>query len=302
MSAVPRAIMVRTRAFYAVLFCLSFLVAFLGPFTEAGKLSLHDDRYTHILIIPVISALLMLRERKIIFLCSRYCPAWGIPMVVTGGILAFFAREQVELRTPEFRLAFLLLAAFVIGVGGFVLFLGLCALRRAAFPISLLLFAIPIPAPALELAVGGLQRGSADLAYALLKLVRVPVFQHGMELSLPGVTIEVAPACSGIRSTIALVLTTAVASHVFLQAPGSRMFITLFAIPLAIFKNALRIVVISLLGIYVDVGFLYGSLHRYGGLPFSLVAFGVLLPLFWALQRIERRRKESRPVTLSALS
>ena len=60
-------------------------------------------------------------------------------------------------------------------------------------------------------------------------------------------------------------------------------------IPIAIFKNAVRIVTLSSLGVYVDRGFLFGKLHHQGGLLFALIALAIFVPLLLLLQRSEIR-------------
>jgi hypothetical protein len=68
-------------------------------------------------------------------------------------------------------------------------------------------------------------------------------------------------------------------------------------IPLALLKNALRIVVITLLGIYVDRGFLTGQLHRNGGIVFFLLSVSLLVIELRLLQRCERwNRGEAGPL------
>jgi hypothetical protein len=66
-------------------------------------------------------------------------------------------------------------------------------------------------------------------------------------------------------------------------------------IPIAIFKNAARIATISLLGIYVDRGFLYGSLHHQGGLLVALIALGMYVPLLFTLQKSEVQSRRRQP-------
>jgi exosortase/archaeosortase family protein len=87
-----------------------------------------------------------------------------------------------------------------------------------------------------------------------------------------------------------------IAGHLFLQSNWRKAMFSLLTVPVVIFKNAVRIVTISCLGIYVDPGFLHGRLHRYGGLPFSLLSLAILAPLLFALQK-----KDSQP-TISTLS
>jgi exosortase/archaeosortase family protein len=65
------------------------------------------------------------------------------------------------------------------------------------------------------------------------------------------------------------------------------MAFTLLTIPVVIFKNAVRIVTISSLGVYLDRGFLHGNLHKYGGLPFSLLAILILFLVLITLRKAE---------------
>ena len=73
--------------------------------------------------------------------------------------------------------------------------------------------------------------------------------------------------------------------HLFLHENWKKACFTLCILPIAIFKNAVRIVAISWLGIHVNPGFFHGPLHRQGGLPFSLVALALMALLLWLLRR-----------------
>jgi exosortase len=130
-------------------------------------------------------------------------------------------------------------------------------------------------------------------------MVHVPILRHDLQFSLPGVDIEIAAQCSGIRSSISLVLAGIMAGHIFLQSNWNRVCLALCTIPVVIFKNALRIVTIALLGSYVDPEFLHGNLHHYGGLIFSLVSLAILIALILLLQGTERGKKET--VSLESL-
>ena len=95
------------------------------------------------------------------------------------------------------------------------------------------------------------------------------------------VTIEVAKQCSGIRSTMALVITGVLAAHLFLRRPWSKLILMLTILPITVFKNGLRIVILTLLAIHVDERFLTGGfLHKSGGFLFyipGLMIFGGIL-------------------------
>jgi len=95
---------------------------------------------------------------------------------------------------------------------------------------------------------------------------------------------------------LALFITSLLAGYVFLQSKWRRAFLSVFVIPVAIIKNGIRIVILSLLATYVDRGFLTGSLHhRYGGAVFSPLALAALVPMLWLLQRQERSVQSGRP-------
>lgn len=146
---------------------------------------------------------------------------------------------------------------------------------------------IPIPEVILRPIVRFLQTGSAEVSYWVIRSVGVPIFRDGFLFTLPGLTIEVAEQCSGIRSGISLFLVGILAGHIFLKSGWRKLALAAAVVPITIAKNGLRIVTISLLGAYVDRQVLSGPLHRAGGIPFFLVALVLLAVVLWALRRGE---------------
>ena len=164
-------------------------------------------------------------------------------------------------------------------------------LRAACFPLLFLFFTIPIPEGILKPIVRFLQAGSAEAAYWMLRAVGVPLFRDGFLFTLPGLTVEVAEQCSGIRSGISLLLVSILAGHIFLKSGWRRLALAAAVVPITIAKNGLRIVTLSLFGAYVDRQVLSGPLHRAGGIPFFLVALVLLAVVLWALRRGDRSPK-----------
>jgi exosortase len=271
--------------------CAATLVLFLSPVVALTSLALHDARYSVTLAIPLISAALAWLNREEIFRDARYNLASGIVFTFTGCV--FFAiGALLRNLTAEYALPIKILAVLLIVAGVFAGCYGTRAARAAIFPLAFLALMIPIPAAIMDHAVVALQHGSAEVSYRIFKLTGVPVFREStVRFSLPGVTIEVADECSGIRSSLSLLVSSIVAGYLVLRSGWSRTFLALMTLPIAIIKNALRIVTISSLGVYVDPGFLNGRLHRYSGLPFSLVALVLLAPLLLLLIRAERQRR-----------
>ena len=135
----------------------------------------------------------------------------------------------------------------------------------------------------------GLQHGSATVSYEILRVSGIPVFRHGMLFSLPGLDFEVAPECSGIRSSLAMMMVAIIAGYAYLRSGWARLALILLTVPIALFKNAVRIVTISMLGAYVDRVFVDGPFHhQYGGLVFTIVGVTLFVAVLTGLQGIER--------------
>jgi exosortase len=275
------------------LFTVASFLLFGRYLIALGRLSLEDARYSHILLIPIISASLIYLQRRRVFASPRYSLLRGAPGLFVGAALLVLAQRRLSWLNSIDHLSVVVLAIILLWIAGFVLCYGPLVFRSALFPMLFLLLMIPIPTEALDKIVLELQKGSAIMTYALFKLFGVPVFWQRFKFLLPGVEIEIAEECSGIRSSMALFITSILAGYVFLRSYSMRFFFSLLTVPVVIFKNAVRIVTISSLGVYVDPGFLYGRLHKYGGLPFSLVSLAILLPLLMAMQKLDHERNES---------
>jgi exosortase/archaeosortase family protein len=110
--------------------------------------------------------------------------------------------------------------------------------------------------------------------------------------TLPNLAIEVADECSGIRSSTALLLTSLLAGHAFLDSPWRKALLVLLVLPTTILKNGIRIVTLSLLSLHIDPAFLEGQLHHEGGILFFVLALAILAPVLILLRRFEAAPRE----------
>jgi len=115
------------------------------------------------------------------------------------------------------------------------------------------------------------------------------MFRVGVNFELPVVGIEVARECSSVHSACALFITGLLVGHLFLKSLRAKICLTLLTLPIAMLTNAVRIVTLWFLATKVDIGFLYGNLHRKGGILFSLIALSVLMCCLYLLQKLEGR-------------
>jgi exosortase len=272
-----------------VVFWILSLVAFQAPLRQLASMALRDERYSYLLVIPCISLYLVYIDKSRIFREARYC--WLGGLLLCGGIAAYgLMGWQVGALPQDVRLSVTIFVIVLCWIFGFLLHYGPLSFRAALVPAGWLLLLIPIPSAGLERIVLFLQQGSADITYCLFKVAGVPVLRHDFLFSLPGVDIEIAKQCSGIRSSMTLMIAGILAGRLFLRSMGGRLCVAVLTVPIVIFKNALRIFTIAWLGIHVDRGFLRGTLHHYSGLPFSVVAVAMLVPVLLALQWIESRK------------
>jgi exosortase len=284
-------IMRRRHVAFALLLTFS-IVVFLTPLRMAARLSWTDDRYSHVLLIPLISGFILYIKRAEIFIRPKGRGAARFSLLLGAAASALSA--LVWLSASD-RLAVLILSFVLVLAAIFAFCYGSNALRAAAFPVGFLLFMIPLPENLLNWMVHGLQSASADVSAVLFRVVGVPSFRHGFRFLLPGVEIEVANECSGIRSTSALVLVCVLGGYMLLRSAPRRIGFALAAIPIGIFKNAVRIVSLSYLAVYVDRDYLEGKLHhQYGGLVFSSLSMLLLvIPLLLVLRKSESAPKSS---------
>jgi exosortase len=279
-------------AVFAVILAAS-LLAFFSEVAAMARLALHDDRYTHIGLIPPIALAFLYRDRQNIFAHPVWSRLGGAAMVVFAAAAFVVARRNAPPESSAFGFALLLIALWA---SGFTLCFGAGALRRALFPWGFLLLAAPLPAPAVDAIVAALQRGSAEFSFLLFQAIGTPVVRDGFLFGLPGVTIEITTECSGIRSSLSLFVVSILAGKLFLTSIWRRIGLCAATVPIVIFKNALRIVGISWLGLNVDRQFFDGPLHhQYGGLAFSVASLALqagALAIFYRSEARSRARSQ----------
>lgn len=269
---------------------LPALLLFWPGLKAAVDLALRDDRYLQILIAPLMCSFLLFRQRAEILSQARPSPRTGIPLLLLAVLLGIVSVYRGP-GTSDIDLLLAVLAFVLVWMAAFLTCYGKRSFRMALYPLCCLFLAVPLPPSWMDWLAAGLQRGSAEISFALLRLSGIPVLRHGMQFSLPGLDFEVAPECSGIRSSLTLTMVAIFFGYVYLRSGWARLALTLLTIPIVLFKNALRITVISTLGAYVNRIFVDGPFHhRYGGLVFSIAGVTLFVLVLVGLQKIERRR------------
>jgi exosortase C (VPDSG-CTERM-specific) len=271
--------------------CTALLtVAFIKPLFSLVVHAATTDLDSHILLVPFIFAYLIHLQRK--QLPREYISSPGLATVpLVAGLAALaVAWDLSESGWPLSHNDFLALMALsfvcLSAVGGF-LFLGRKWMAAAAFPVTFLIFMVPMPDRAAEWLETGSKLASTEVANLFFSIAGVPVLRDGTVFQLPGITFEVAQECSGIHSSWVLFITSLLASHLFLQSPWRRIVLVALVIPLGILRNGFRILVIGLLCVHEGPEMIHSFIHRRGGPVFFVLALIPLLFLLWWLRKGE---------------
>jgi exosortase len=288
MAAQIKELCTRRNIFFLLFLAIAFLMSF-AP-VKALYSSNKSEYYSHIALIPLVSIYLIFQKRQEIFAKQNYSFFRGIIFLLIGVKLYFSGRIiGIQLEKNDFA-SLIMLSVVIFTNGAFILFYGLQAFRAALFPLLFLIFVIPIPAVLMDHIIYFLQVGSTEFTNLLFMISGVPFVRDGFVFNLPNVSIEVAKQCSGIRSSLALFITALLAGHLFLKTNWKKFILVICIIPIAMFKNGIRIITLSLLGNYVDPRILASSLHKEGGLPFFILGLALLAPILFFLRKTENKK------------
>ena len=293
----PHPISGTSRNVLALLLFAVTIVWFWKALITLYGMSQEQEQYSHVVLIPFLSLYSFYQIRTTIDASEDWSPWLGAMLIGLGIVWSSYVIPEVG---PTY-LTMVALSLVVTLWGVFVFCYGITSCRVGFFSLLVLLWMVPFPPVVLDASVRFLQQMSAEAADVLFAAIGVPVLRQGFIFSLTNFTVHVAEECSGIRSTLSLVITSFVAGHFFLRSLWAKLGVVAFIIPLAIVKNAVRIVGLSLLANYVDPTYITDSvLHRNAGIPLFLLSLVVLFSLVWLLRKIENRHGYCQPEGLRA--
>jgi len=237
----------------------------------------HDPNYSHGFFVPAFSLFVLWQDKgRLGSLPIR--PAWsGLVLllaaigILTAGVLG------AELFLARF--------SFLLAIAGLVVLVyGWNHLRAAVFPWLFLLFMIPIPSIIFNQITFPLQLLASKVAAVSLPVLGVPVLREGNVIQLPAMALEVAEACSGIRSLMSLATLAVMYGYLLEPRNSIRVVMALASIPIAVLANSSRIVGTGLLVQYWDPEKAEGFFHTFSGWLIFVVSLVLLFLLHRTLQ------------------
>jgi exosortase len=176
--------------------------------------------------------------------------------------------------------------SLVILLCGLTLYLfGWATAGVAALPLLYLFFMVPLPYIIYDAVAFPLKLFVAEYSVLTLKLMGVPVLREGNIIMFPEIVLEVADACSGIRSLISLLALSVALAFMGERATGARFVIAFSAIPIAVATNGVRVVVTGVLSRTYGAAVATGFFHEFAGLTVFAVAFVLLGLVAWLTRR-----------------
>jgi exosortase len=252
-----------------------------------------DDDYSHgFFVLPL--ALYFAWERRAALRAALARPSLFGAFVIAGSLLLLLT----GLLGAELFLTRISLVGVVAGIVLFVW--GWQHLRVLAFPIAFLLLMIPLPALVFNQIAFPLQLVASNLGETVIAAAGVPVLREGNVLQLPARTLEVAEACSGIRSLVSLTMLAIVLGYFTEPRLPGRIAIALAAVPIAIIANAARVAGTGLASEWVSPAAADGFFHGFSGWLLFVVAFGCLLLVQRAVSRVRAWTPRARRAVVQA--
>jgi len=272
---------------YLVILCGAFAL----PIREFVTYAAHSDVHSYVLLIPFVTAYLIFIRWK--HLSPELSSAWGLALLLaavgTGALLVSLRFSELG-KNDYMTLIALSFVCFVIA--GTFLFLGSKWAHSAMFPLFFLAFMIPLPEAAVDTLENASKVASAEVANWLFLVSGTPFLRSGMDFQLPGITITVAKECSGIRSSLVLVVTSLLAANMFLRTTWRRALLVFAVIPLGLLRNGFRILVISLLCVHIGPHMINSIIHRRGGPFFFALSLIPLFAMLWWFRRQELKQRD----------
>ena len=247
------------------------LAVVYGPIlVELVRDWIRDSNYQHGFLMPVISGYLIWNARKDLAAAAPRPSLLGLLGLLFAGALLALGTAGAEVFTQR--------VSFVVALASLVLFLyGWRHLRLTIFPIAFLLLAIPLPYVIYYGLTAPMQALAAKVAIFGMNVFGVQAVGQGNIIHLPATSLEVAEACSGIRSLYAFLAVGALVAN-FTPAPlWGQILIFLLAIPMSVVGNAIRVLGTGLGAYLIGPEATEGTVHEFFGLIVFVISLGIFM-------------------------
>ena len=256
-------------------------IVYYSTFENLSADWIRDPDYSHGFLIPILS-LFFVWQRRCQLRDEPAAPSsLGLPFIIIGLMMLVLGNLAAESFTM--RISFLVVVAglsvFLLGWGHFKLLL---------WPIAFLVFMIPVPSILMQKITFPMQLFASRVAEESLRIFAVPVLREGNIIYLPETTLEIAKACSGIRSLMSLLVIGVLFAYLTKCQVWQKVLLVIGCFPIAIVVNSLRVSTTGILANYYGKTVSEGFFHGFSGYVLFVVAFALLALIKLVLFKVEQ--------------
>jgi exosortase len=262
---------------------LVLLGIYLPVFTELVSDWEKDPNYSHGFLVPLVSLFLLWKKRKELSQIQTKVSPLGLGIITGGLFLLLVGTAGAEYFTV--RLSFVLLLFGLVWYFG-----GARMAKTSSVPIWYLVLAIPVPYVIYFAVAFPLQIWATKITAVLLHLLGMPSLRQGNVIHLPGYSLEVVEACSGLRSLVSLLALSGVYAHLTQKTTLKKLILFLSAVPIALVANIFRISMTALGAYLISPKMAEDFLHELSGLVVFIVSFICLFIFGEILKRIGTKK------------
>jgi exosortase len=256
----------------------AFAILFWEPIVTLGRDWWSNPEAGHGLLLGPVA--IFLAWRRGVLKDTRAQPLLGIILLVGAVLLRYLSGLAAELFTLRMSLLGAIIALIVFAAG-------VRQLSHWWLPVTLLFLSIPLPAVLLNSLSLPLQLEASAIGTRLLEWRQVPTALSGNIIHLPGRSLFVSEACSGLRSITALLSLGVLIGGIWLRTPWSRLILTLAAIPVAMILNGIRVFLTGFFVYYLDPRLGDGFMHYTEGWALFVAALAILAAMGWLFAQTE---------------
>jgi exosortase len=240
-----------------------------------------DDNYSHGYLVPFIAAYMIWTIRKELKEVTISPSNWGILLIVLGLAQLTVGKIGSEL--------FLQRTSIIITLFGILLFLlGKEFTKKITVPLVYLVFMVPIPAIIWNKVAFPMKLFASYIAANIIDGIGITILREGNILHLTSTTLEVADACSGLRSLMSLLALSAAVAYIFPLRTTKKWTLFFSAVPIAIAVNICRLVLTAILAQHFGAQVAEGFLHEISGILVFVIAFLLLFMVYSILSKLDR--------------
>ena len=237
--------------------------------------------FSHGFLIPIVSLYFVYERRKQYSVLGPSSHWAGLALLLFGVMLYLLGNLATEFFTIRFSM--------LVVLGGIILFLlGKEFFKTLLFPLAFLIFMIPIPSVLMDRITFPMQLFASKVAARSLDLIGIPVLREGNIIQLANTSLEVAEACSGIRSLISLLALSVVFAYFSQNKTWKRIVLVLSTFPIAIIANAARVTGTGILAHHYGDQVAQGFFHGFSGWILFVVAFVCLFIVGGLLSKMKK--------------